>query len=320
MRFDLLLVAGISSTLSFLLGRHTALHEGTLSSLDENPALRRLSATDVYTHTAANDTYTAVLEAFEHSSATKNKHCYGFMYAEMLARLESQQRPLELLEIGIDATKSMSLWQSALGRENVHVHGVDNGKKRGVDAVKKQQELMALSNITIHVGDQGDTHFLSQLKADTPRGFDVIIDDGGHTNKQQITSLKALWQHVRPGGVYVIEDLEGQYYSGTGFGCYGLDCGGGKVGKPGTSIALIKSIIDVLNRDFHNGPSKKSSTFQIGHGSYSVVPGDASVRSLTCFRNLCAIFKRRGGEFIEGTKGGCTKLRPRKPVAAPKRW
>ena len=46
----------------------------------------------------------------------------------------------------------------------------------------------------------------------------------GHTNKQQIASLKHLWAHVRPGGVYVIEDLETQYYGEKipTFGCYGI--------------------------------------------------------------------------------------------------
>ena len=312
MRSDLFIVTVVSSVLSYLLGRHSALtssdsaspsvHDNKLS----NDWPRRLLSDDRPT-TTINDAYTTVVEAFKRSSATKNAHCYSFMYAEVFAHLDSSQpRPLELLEIGIDATNSLTLWKAALGN-GVHVHGVDNGKKHGVETLKKQQLRMEEENVTIHMGDQGDMEFLSQLKNATPSGFDVIIDDGGHTNKQQIASLKALWGHVRPGGVYVIEDLETQYYSGRGFGCYGLECGGGKLGKPDTSIALLKSIIDVLNRDFHNGPNQYTSQFNIGHGTFSVVPGDASVRSLSCYRNLCAIFKRRGDEFIEGIKGGCMK-------------
>ena len=30
-------------------------------------------------------------------------------------------------------------------------------------------------------------------------GFDVILDDGGHTMQQQLVSLNTLWRHVRPG-------------------------------------------------------------------------------------------------------------------------
>jgi hypothetical protein len=37
--------------------------------------------------------------------------------------------------------------------------------------------------------------------------FDVIIDDGGHTMKQHQISLATLFKHLKPKGVYVIEDL-----------------------------------------------------------------------------------------------------------------
>jgi len=49
----------------------------------------------------------------------------------------------------------------------------------------------------------------------TEGNFD-IIDDGGHTMKQQITSLTHLLLTVRSGGVYVIEDLHTSYFGGEG--------------------------------------------------------------------------------------------------------
>ena len=36
----------------------------------------------------------------------------------------------------------------------------------------------------------------------------VIIDDGGHTNRQIMTSFEELWPSVRPGGFYFMEDLQ----------------------------------------------------------------------------------------------------------------
>eukprot|EP01105_Mastigella_eilhardi_P006118 TRINITY_DN1772_c0_g1_i3.p2 TRINITY_DN1772_c0_g1~~TRINITY_DN1772_c0_g1_i3.p2 ORF type:complete len:118 (-),score=36.72 TRINITY_DN1772_c0_g1_i3:83-436(-) len=39
-------------------------------------------------------------------------------------------------------------------------------------------------------------------------GFDVIVDDGGHSMRQQQTSLWHLWRALRPGGTYVVEDLQ----------------------------------------------------------------------------------------------------------------
>ena len=36
----------------------------------------------------------------------------------------------------------------------------------------------------------------------------MIVDDGGHTRKQQVNSLIGLWPYVRKnGGIYVIEDI-----------------------------------------------------------------------------------------------------------------
>lgn len=37
--------------------------------------------------------------------------------------------------------------------------------------------------------------------------FDIIIDDGGHTMKQQQVSFGKLIQHVKPGGLYILEDV-----------------------------------------------------------------------------------------------------------------
>ena len=37
--------------------------------------------------------------------------------------------------------------------------------------------------------------------------FDVIVDDGGHTNKQIRRTFEAFWPHVKRGGLYFIEDM-----------------------------------------------------------------------------------------------------------------
>ena len=74
---------------------------------------------------------------------------------------------------------------------------------------------------------------------------------------------------------------------------------------PGTTIALLKSVVDVLNRDFHDGPSVFNMKGEMGHGTYSVFPGDQDVRSINCYRNMCALMKKSGDEFIEHRTNGC---------------
>jgi len=45
--------------------------------------------------------------------------------------------------------------------------------------------------------------------------FDIVIDDGHQSSKHQQTTLNNLWSLVRPGGIYVIEDM--QWWEGKVF-------------------------------------------------------------------------------------------------------
>ena len=59
----------------------------------------------------------------------------------------------------------------------------------------------------MHYGSQEDIPFLQSF-INANHNFDVIIDDGGHTMKQQLTSIVTLLPMVSSGGLYIIEDLE----------------------------------------------------------------------------------------------------------------
>jgi hypothetical protein len=68
------------------------------------------------------------------------------------------------------------------------------------------------------IGDQADRAFWQRLIADgTLPSPDIIIDDGGHTPEQQRITLEELLPHLRPGGVYLCEDIHGQRNAFTAF-------------------------------------------------------------------------------------------------------
>lgn len=55
-----------------------------------------------------------------------------------------------------------------------------------------------------HQGSQDDLEFLSTIKTQ----FDVIVEDGSHHSDDQIITFKYLFENnLKPGGLYVLEDL-----------------------------------------------------------------------------------------------------------------
>jgi len=70
------------------------------------------------------------------------------------------------------------------------------------------------------VADQSKRADLSAF-IDTSGGqFDVILDDGGHAMDQQQISLGYLFPEVKPGGMYIIEDVHTSlpdFYPDTSF-------------------------------------------------------------------------------------------------------
>jgi hypothetical protein len=143
-----------------------------------------------------------------------------------------RRRPIRLLEIGIGGGKSptwggssLRMWRDYFPRGEIH--GVDIEEKR-IDEPR----------ITIHRGDQSDDEFMRNLgRQHGP--FDVIIDDGSHENAHVRASFAALFHdYLRPGGVYVIEDMAT---------AYDPQYGGGPPGHPGTSAELVKGLIDEVH-------------------------------------------------------------------------
>ena len=54
----------------------------------------------------------------------------------------------------------------------------------------------------------GDPRFWTWFLRDIPR-IDILIDDGGHQIRQQVTTLESVLTHIQPGGVYLCEDVVG---------------------------------------------------------------------------------------------------------------
>lgn len=61
-------------------------------------------------------------------------------------------------------------------------------------------------------GDQNNIEDLKKI-VENEEFFDIILDDGGHTMKQQQTSFGFLIDYLKPNGCYIIEDLHTSFNS-----------------------------------------------------------------------------------------------------------
>jgi hypothetical protein len=105
----------------------------------------------------------------------------------------------KFLEIGVYDGSSVKLWKEYFSQADITAIDID---PRCTEYVEDR--------INIKIGDQTDVDFLK--KVNTENGsFAVILDDGGHSNKQQIVSFETLFPLLLPGGLYIIEDLHCSY-------------------------------------------------------------------------------------------------------------
>jgi len=116
----------------------------------------------------------------------------------------------KILEIGVETGKSHRMWLEYF--PNATVYGLDifNESDRSNyvrEFNRLQQSCKHLDRSILFKGNQENEDDLRKFIDLYGSDFDIIIDDGGHTMKQQQISLKCLFNHVKPGGYYVIEDL-----------------------------------------------------------------------------------------------------------------
>jgi SAM-dependent methyltransferase len=121
------------------------------------------------------------------------------IYEQLLAPL--RKRVFTLLELGVWGGHSLEMWRDAFPQATVI----------GVDLLPPDRDF----GPRVHVirGDQGDAALMRDIRDKyAPDGFDVVVDDASHIGINSARSLQALYsEHLRPGGLYCIEDW------GTGY-------------------------------------------------------------------------------------------------------
>jgi len=107
---------------------------------------------------------------------------------------------VNVLEIGIYSGGSLEMWRSYFG-EKSHIYGVD---------IENACKVYENDHVSISIGDQADRAFWRTFK-ESEEDIDILIDDGGHTPEQQQITLEEMLPSLRPGGVYLCEDVHGDF-------------------------------------------------------------------------------------------------------------
>ncbi len=72
--------------------------------------------------------------------------------------------------------------------------------------------------------------------------FDIVIDDASHLSDKTVASFKVWWNALKPGGLYVVEDLCTSYWAFHG--------GDSDPTAESTSMHFLKGLADQVNRRF----------------------------------------------------------------------
>ena len=182
-----------------------------------------------------------------------------------------RNKPIKILEIGVKDGDSLKLWKDYFPPES---------KIYGIEINELLLEDFKQDNTRIFFGSQTDIPFLNDVLGDIGQ-VDIIIDDGGHTCNQLITSFNFLFEYgLKDGGLYVMEDLGTSYWH---------KWSGGLNNKHST-VNFLKGKIDGINYRFWKGGRKDYVTkpqYDIVDGTYQ----DENIEYMTFCKGMCFIKK-----------------------------
>jgi hypothetical protein len=118
-------------------------------------------------------------------------HTYLETYDKLFAPF---QKGCTIMEIGLAMGDSIKLWDEYF--ENTVIVGVDISIVFQVPVYKNDVKVIELDATKLTFGNIFNDN-----------RFDIIIDDGSHMEADQIASFNLLKSKMKPGGIYIMEDI-----------------------------------------------------------------------------------------------------------------
>jgi SAM-dependent methyltransferase len=126
---------------------------------------------------------------------------YLSVYEELFS--DKRQSPIQLLELGVQNGGSLEVWKSYFFHPDTRI--------TGIDIEEAVCELSFELGIETYCFDLSS--FQTLMNWIPSRSFDTIIDDASHYSEHVVLNFVILFQVLKPGGIYVVEDVHASYWS-----------------------------------------------------------------------------------------------------------
>ena len=162
---------------------------------------------------------------------------YFQVYEEIFSKYVGKE--ITFVEVGVLHGGSLFMWREYFG-EKARIIGIDlHPAAKGLEK----------HGFEIYIGSQSDINFWKNFFTKIGK-IDILLDDGGHGNVQQIVTLSEAIHNTNDDGTIVIEDTHASYLK--------------KFGNPSkhSFINYSKYLIDVVNSRFPDTELKKNNNFR----------------------------------------------------------
>ena len=201
-----------------------------------------------------------------------DKASFGHNYVEKYERQlsEYKDKPFKLLEIGVDKGYSIKMWKEYFPKAEIYA----------IDIIDKTE--YAEDRVNILIGSQNDVKFLEDTNKQFGP-FDVIIDDGSHINEDMTTSFVTLFPLLKPGGLYIVEDLHACYWPWV------------QKNVDANFTNVIKQLLDHTNSSGKSGQAERKNDYKdtvVNQRLMGIMDWwDTQIESITMYRSIVFIKK-----------------------------
>lgn len=113
-----------------------------------------------------------------------------------------RKKKITFVEVGTAMGGSLFMWRKFFGNK-ARIIGID---------LNPEAKKLKKFGFEIYIGDQAEDSFWKNFYKKTGK-IDILLDDGGHTNIQQISTLYNSINYIKDGGLIVTEDTHASYIS-----------------------------------------------------------------------------------------------------------